>query len=791
MGRSVWGMLGLVLGLGSLAAGLPQDWWALGSFAAGIVWLEGFRLPLGGVAQLLPVRAFYLAAALNPKVGPAFAALMCLSECAWRHRGAFLRFLEDRLGILAACLLAFLLQRAAVPPAYAMLCVCLLGAWLTVEGPARQRANLSAEDRVRWALARLHTRKLDYALALAAPALTLLSQQWAPLPLLAAPLLAMVQLAGQILVIQAQQDQAGQAYQALNRMQQQQRSTADQLQRAERDKRLLEGFAAHLSGAPSLSQSAEALVNTVLELLAADDVALFLAVTENQLEPFYYRVQAEHQSALQGSLLTGIRETLVDQAWQSGQIQKRLGGGPTPLFQRNEAALALPLEQWGVLYVGRARAVAFTPPELESLQWLKDKARMSLSVSLREQHARQVQQGQRRAIAGLQRELEISAWLMESARKLSGTLRVPEVVEQFAQVLGSTLPHQQRFLYLKLGDQCQFLSLPDGLASPATRQFLEELAGSNQPLWLEDLTTSRFAAGFPGMTSLLGAPFLSEALSGAVVVASPESKIFSRDLSEVLFLLCTQASMALTRASLHEEVLEGRRQLEASQAQLIQSSKLTAIGQLAAGIAHELNTPLGAVGLSLSAARESFESRPERALKMFDRAREGLDRALGIVEKLLIYSRRPSQQFVPVDLAVLVRDTLEFLKSSEIQVETQLGSDLQVVGKPQDLQQVLVNLLNNAQQAVAELAEDRRRVRIRGWRQDNQVWVEVADRGPGIAPADLERIFEPFFTTRPVGHGTGLGLSVAHQIIELHRGRLQARSRLGEGSEVYFSLPGA
>ncbi|MFN8606718.1 MAG: ATP-binding protein [Vulcanimicrobiota bacterium] len=789
MARSAWGMLGLVLGLGSLAASPPHDWWALGCFAAGIVWLERFYVPLGGVAELLPVRALYLAAALDPQVGPSFAALMCLGECAWRHRHAFLQFLEDRLGILAACLLAALLQRALFPPAYAMFCVPLLGAWLTVEGPARQRANLSAEDRLRWALARLHTRKIDYTLALCAPALTLLAQQWAPLPLLAVPLLAMARLAGQILVIQAQKDEAGQAYQALNRMQQQQRSTADQLQRAEREKRLLEGFAAHLSGAPSLSQSAEALVNTVLELLAAEDVALFLAVTENQLEPFFYRVQAEHQSVLQGSLLTGIREPLVDQAWQTGQTQQRLGGR-TPLFHQNQTAVALPLEQWGVLYVGRARALPFTQAELDSLVWLKDKARLSLSVSLREQHARQVQQGQRRAIAGLQRELEISAWLMESARRLSGTLRVPEVLEQFAHILGDTLPHKQRFLYLKLGDQCQFLSLPDGLASPTTRQFLEELAASSQPLWLEDLKASRFSSGFPGMNSLLGAPFLSEALSGAVVLAG-ESQVFSRELSEVLYLLCNQASMALNRASLHEEVLEGRRQLEASQAQLIQTSKLTAIGQLAAGIAHELNTPLGAVGLSLSAARENFQSQPERALKMFERARQGLDRALGIVEKLLIYSRRTSQEFVAVDLSLLVTDTLEFLKSSEIRVETQLGSDLRVLGKPQDLQQVLVNLLNNAQQAVAELAEDRRQVRIRGWRQDNQIWIEVADRGPGIAPADLERIFEPFFTTRPVGQGTGLGLSVAHQIIEQHQGLLRARSVLGEGSQVFFSLPAA
>ncbi len=705
---------------------------------------------------------------------------MCLSECAWRHRGKFLAFLVDRLGILTAMFLAFLLQKSGLPQAYAMVCVPLLGAWLTVEGPARQRQQLSAEDRVRWALARLHTRKLDYGLALAAPALALLPP---PLLLLLAPLLASVRLAGQILVLEAQKDEAGQAYQALSRVQSQARSTADQLHRAQRDKKLLEGFAAHLSAAPSLTESAQALANTVFELTAADDVALFLVSGENRLEPFYYRVQPEHQSLLQGSLLTGLREGLVDQAWESQQPQRRLGSQGAQLFQRNEVALALPLEQWGVLYVGRMRSLPFTPPELESLQWLTQKACLTLAVSLREQQTRQLQQGQRRAIAGLQRQLEVSAWLMESARKLGGALLVNEVVQQFAEVLGSTLPHEQRFLLLSVAGHCQFLSLPEGAANPASREILQELAGIEQPLLVEQLS-ARFAAAFPGMKSLIGVPLQG----GAVALTSLQP--FTREHSEVLFLMASQMSMSLARAHAHELVVESRRQLEASQAQLIQSSKLTAIGQLAAGIAHELNTPLGAVGLSLSAARENFQSRPERALKMFECAREGLDRALSIIEKLLIYSRRPSEELVPVELGGLVQDTLAFLKSSEVRVDLQLAEGLRVLGKPQDLQQVLVNLLNNAQQAVAEQPRDRKVVSIRGWREGGTVLIEVRDRGQGIAAADLPRIFEPFFTTRPVGQGTGLGLSIAHQIVDLHQGRLEASSRPGEGTRILLSLPG-
>ena len=94
--------------------------------------------------------------------------------------------------------------------------------------------------------------------------------------------------------------------------------------------------------------------------------------------------------------------------------------------------------------------------------------------------------------------------------------------------------------------------------------------------------------------------------------------------------------------------------------------------------------------------------------------------------------------------------SLAFLKSSNVRVELQLAEGLKVLGKPQDLQQVLVNLLNNAQQAVAEQPEDRKLVVIRGWREEGDILIEVCDRGQGIAPSDMPRIFEPFFTTRPV-----------------------------------------
>ena len=112
-----------------------------------------------------------------------------------------------------------------------------------------------------------------------------------------------------------------------------------------------------------------------------------------------------------------------------------------------------------------------------------------------------------------------------------------------------------------------------------------------------------------------------------------------------------------------------------------------------------------------------------------------------------------------------------------------------MLGKPQELQQVLVNLILNAQQAVAEQESDRKVILIRAWSEGQEVKLEIRDRGQGIAATDLDRIFEPFFTTKPVGKGTGLGLSISHQIIDLHQGKLEVSASDEQGTTVLITLP--
>lgn len=204
---------------------------------------------------------------------------------------------------------------------------------------------------------------------------------------------------------------------------------------------------------------------------------------------------------------------------------------------------------------------------------------------------------------------------------------------------------------------------------------------------------------------------------------------------------------------------------------LMESSKSAAVGQLAAGLAHELNTPLGAISLLLERALVVRKD-PERLETQLTRAHQSIDKAKAILARLLFYSREGSQTGQSVDLNQVIQDTVGFLRSEFTRLKIDLRTSLQplpmISGNAQDLQQCLVNLLMNAQAATAGSGV----VELRSLASEGRVRVWVEDSGTGIAAEFRERIFEPFFTTRPVGQGVGLGLCVARRIAENHRGQL-------------------
>jgi signal transduction histidine kinase len=233
---------------------------------------------------------------------------------------------------------------------------------------------------------------------------------------------------------------------------------------------------------------------------------------------------------------------------------------------------------------------------------------------------------------------------------------------------------------------------------------------------------------------------------------------------------------------------EGRvRELER---QLFHAERLSTVGRLAAGIAHELNNPLEGMSNWLSLARDALaRDDPQHAAAHLARVKEGLEHAAGIVRQVLAHADPARAPQTSVDLNEVLGDAARLVQSRRefqgIVFGLELAREPQLVrGSPVMLGQVAINLVLNACEAQPGGGE----VRVRTRREGAAVVAEIADRGPGVAEADRERIFEPFFSTKD---STGLGLSICHGIVSQHRGELSVRPRDGGGAVFRLSLPAA
>ena len=235
------------------------------------------------------------------------------------------------------------------------------------------------------------------------------------------------------------------------------------------------------------------------------------------------------------------------------------------------------------------------------------------------------------------------------------------------------------------------------------------------------------------------------------------------------------------------------RELESTQAQLIQSEKLNALGSLSAGLLHEINNPLNysLTALQLLASDPSVQG-DELMREILTDIQEGMDRIRAIVSDLRAFAYpTEAQKQGAFDFNEAVEAALRFTahELKGIEVSQSLPTPAWVLGSKSHLTQVLINIISNAAQAVGAVTVDRAgTIRIEGEEREGRFWVRVADNGVGMDEQTLSRIFDPFFTTRDVGEGMGLGLSVCHTIVSNHGGRLTATSRVGEGTELSFDL---
>jgi two-component system, NtrC family, sensor kinase len=269
-------------------------------------------------------------------------------------------------------------------------------------------------------------------------------------------------------------------------------------------------------------------------------------------------------------------------------------------------------------------------------------------------------------------------------------------------------------------------------------------------------------------------------------------------------------------------------QLQRAQDQLVQSEKLASIGQLAAGVAHEINNPVGYVfsnfgtlskyleelfrmlaayeeaepllagtpaGVRLAALRQEIELDylKEDVPQLMNESRDGITRVRKIVQDLKDFSHVDARrEWEWADLHRGIDSTLNIVnneikyKADVLKVYAELP---QVQCLSSELNQVFMNLLVNAAHAIPGGEQGRGTIHVRTGVESEQVWVEIEDNGVGIAKENLGRVFDPFFTTKPVGQGTGLGLSLSYGIVKKHHGRLEVDSEPGRGTRFRVTVP--
>jgi signal transduction histidine kinase len=261
---------------------------------------------------------------------------------------------------------------------------------------------------------------------------------------------------------------------------------------------------------------------------------------------------------------------------------------------------------------------------------------------------------------------------------------------------------------------------------------------------------------------------------------------FSNQDVQLLSVLANQAAVGVENWRTHQQLIRANEELKASHAQMIQAAKLAAIGELAAGIAHEIKNPLQVLLLHLELV-EAGRPMPNWT-QMFSKQ---VRRLSEITHRLMNFARSASEDVTmePVKLRKVIEDivamVLHEFRGSGIEITMDLGSDLPpVAGNANYLQQVFLNLLINARDAMQTGGMITITMSLTGF----HVSVRVADTGAGIPPDVLEKIFRPFFTTKG-DKGTGLGLAICHKIVLQHKGDIRVESEVGKGTVFTIYLP--
>jgi len=577
-------------------------------------------------------------------------------------------------------------------------------------------------------------------------------------------------------------------------------------QRRLRQLAALQDVSARVGDSLDLPTVLNAIAESALRLVNADDVHIFLY--NDDLDELHFGT-----GMLQGGRILrepvslprtdGLTYTVAHTGSRivANDIQRHPLFGPNDQDWGMQSIVGIPVKHGGrvvgVLNAACARPHTFTPDEVGVLDLLAQRAAASI------ENARLYDEAQRR--------LQQLGALQDVSAEVAESLELPQVLDGISRSVLHLVDADDVhiFLYDNEQDELRFGAgaaqggkpLREPLLPPRPRGVTRTVAQSGDPLVVNDPQHHPLFASSTygeGLEALAGIPLKHGGrVLGVLIVACARPHTFTRGEVGVLELFAERAATAIEHAQLVDQLRDSERrtrelneelrqrftELKATQARLVQSEKLAAVGQLVSGVAHELNNPLttilGYTQLILDSGDLRGDLRGD-ARRIFNAA----SRSAEIVRSLLTFSRQREPAHEQTDVNAAIKEALSLrhyqFRAEDIVLVCDFDPSLPpIVANPHRLQEVILNLVINAEQAMTSTRGAGRLV-VRTLARPGVVRIEVEDNGPGIPTEIVDRVFEPFFTTKEVGQGTGLGLSICYGIVEEHGGKIWVESRRGK-----------
>lgn len=403
------------------------------------------------------------------------------------------------------------------------------------------------------------------------------------------------------------------------------------------------------------------------------------------------------------------------------------------------------------------------------------------------------------------RERILAQTLRRTAESLASSASRDEKLSAIVTHLQEVIRYDWAAVFLVSGEQLHLVAL-SGPPDPENRlglmchysvmPVLHEVVIMESPLLIPDVAEEPRWVDLPHLSpptrAWIGVPLITKGdVIGFLSIGSQFPDAYGTSELEVAMAFGNQATLAIEKASMQNQLQSSLADLSEAKVHLERTARLSAAGEIAAGVAHQINNPLTTV-IAQTHLLQKRLTPDHPGNKSVIAIQDAAYRAANVVQRLLNLSRSGIYEMYPVDVNLSLRNSITLVSAQSepgsVRFVSELAEELpRIQASQQHLEDAWINLLINARDAIGKSGDGIIRVSSKLLRQNGMIEVRVQDNGPGISRENLELLFNPFFTTKT--HGTGLGLSICHEIITRHGGAIEAESTLGEGTTFLITLP--